>query len=133
MASRNGGRFRFGGWIDPCQWRGFKLDYFYLEGKTEPYSQTSDGAPILARPFFNTQLNSQDSELVAYPGIVSGTVAVDATSKFRAFSPRYRRNLRCQNFLPDPACGCGACNACGDTYCLPMGGAEWISRWATAT
>ena len=120
--SRGGYRVRFGTWLDQCHWKGIEFDYFRLEDETDSFSRTSVGNPILARPFFNSNLNREDSELVAFPGLVSGTINVRADTEFMSFSPRFRCNLRCENFVPEPACGCGQCNACGDTACSPMGG-----------
>ncbi|MCA9168386.1 MAG: BBP7 family outer membrane beta-barrel protein [Planctomycetales bacterium] len=122
--SRNGGRFRIGKWLDACQWRGFEVDYFFIENASESFSRTSAGNPILARPFFNTQLNAQDAELVAFPGVVAGTINVAARSDFDAFSPRFRFNLACRNYSPDASSTCGTCNSCGDTYCRPVGGSR---------
>lgn len=119
--SRSGGRFRLGRWLDMCHARGFEVDFAFLESETETFSRSSTGNPILARPFFNTQLNAQDAELVAYPGVVSGSVHVETTSDFYTIAPRFRWNLRCQNFLPHAANGCGACNGCGDLMCTPAG------------
>jgi hypothetical protein len=119
--SRNGGRFRLGRWLDMCHWRGFEVEYAFLESETETFSRTSTGNPILARPFFNTQRNEQDAELVAYPGVVSGALNIQSTTDFHTLAPRFRWNLRCQNFLPHAANGCGMCNDCGDVMCRPAG------------
>ncbi len=75
--------------------------------QTESFAATSDGLPILARPFFNTQLGVDDSELVAYPNVLSGTVAATATSEFQGGGFHVRRLRRteegCKKWL---FCGC---------------------------
>jgi hypothetical protein len=93
-------RFLLGGWFDPCQQLGVEFDYYFLDDEDETISLSSLGDPILARPFFNARLNQQDSELVAFPGIVTGTVTVASDSEFRSFAPRLRQNLRCDNYAP---------------------------------
>jgi hypothetical protein len=117
--ARSGVRFVLGGWLDPCQRNGVEVDYFFLDDERETASFTSFGDPILARPFFNTKLDLQDSELVAFPGIVSGTVAVDYETKLQSIAPRWRHNLRCDNFYGVP---CGGCDDFGRVGCGPSGG-----------
>lgn len=119
---RNGFRFRTGWWMDPCQWRGFEFDAIFMEDVGESFSRNSVGAPILARPFYNVELDSEDAELVAYSGVVSGQIGIQSDSEFISLAPRFRCNLKCENFSPNPACGCGTCNPCGDTMCRPIGG-----------
>ena len=116
-SSRDGGRFRFGRWCDFCNKIGWDVDLFYLSEETEQFSQTSAGAPILARPFFNTELNRNDSELVAYPGIVTGSMTVDTTSKMFSISPRVRYNLCCTDYYANPADACSISNGCGGVAC----------------
>lgn len=108
---RQGGRFRLGTWLDPCQWKGIEVDYYFLSEESEDFTQSSNGSPILARPFFNTQLVAQDSELVAFPGIVSGTIGVAASSELMSVSPRLRMNILCQNFSCNSAYNmCDSCS-----------------------
>ena len=122
--TRSGFRLRTGMWLDCYQWSGLEFDFAYLEDVSEGFSAFSVGNPNLSRPFENALLNVEDSQLVAYPGIVSGTVSVSASSEYMTFSPRYRRNIKCVNYLPGPACGCSTCNECGDTMCRPSGGSR---------
>ena len=84
---RSGGRLRFGTWLNCCETVGIEADYFSLPQAVQNYSASSNGAgdPILARPFFNinpaTGVPRNDSELVSYPGLLAGTVGVQATSR----------------------------------------------------
>jgi hypothetical protein len=116
-SSRNGGRFRMGRWCDFCNTIGWDVDLFFLSDESETFSQLSTGAPILARPFFNTQLNRNDSELVAFPGIVSGSMDVTTTSEMFSVSPRVRYNLCCFDFYANPANACSIPNGCGGVGC----------------
>ncbi|MFO0912129.1 MAG: BBP7 family outer membrane beta-barrel protein [Pirellulales bacterium] len=101
-SNRNGGRFVVGAWCDQCQWMGIEGEYFFLNQEDETTSFTSTGSPILARPFFNALTNQQDSELVAYPGVMGGTATFDASSQMISASPRFRINLCCEKFNIDP-------------------------------
>ncbi len=105
---RSGGRFRLGKWCDQCQWIGFDFEYLFLGEESASYRECSVGLPILARPFFNVVRDEQDSELVQFPGVLVGTVHVDAESNFYSLSPRFRINLACEG-----ATSCNSCNDCG--------------------
>jgi hypothetical protein len=74
---RDGGRVTVGAWLIPDS-LGIELRYFELRGSAERFAAGSNGNPILALPFFNTQLGQRDAQLVAYPGL-SGRV--DASAK----------------------------------------------------
>jgi hypothetical protein len=105
--SRDGGRLRFGIWLDRCHTWALAGEYFELSGETDSFRGTSSGDPILARPFFNTQTGVQDSELVAFPGVVSGTVVASATSELKGGGFYFKR-LRCceQGCKSWLFCGC---------------------------
>lgn len=77
----SGGRLRFGFWLDKCQTWGVGAEYFELGQESVSFSRRSTGNPILARPFFNTLTGREDSELVAFPSIVTGEVSARATSQ----------------------------------------------------
>ncbi len=90
----DGGRLRFGLWLDRCHTWGIGAEYFQIGNESDSFSATSTGNPILARPFFNTQTGLQDSELVAYPDVISGTVGVVAESELIGAGVHFRY-LRC--------------------------------------
>ncbi len=108
----SGGRLRFGLWLDRCHTWGVGAEFFQLGGESETFSGTSTGDPILARPFFNTQTGLQDSELVAYPGVVSGTVAVNVESELQGAGVHFRY-LRCC----DQGCSKWLFCGCEDHFC----------------
>ncbi|QDT11455.1 BBP7 family outer membrane beta-barrel protein [Planctomycetes bacterium K23_9] len=90
----DGFRTRFGFWFDRCHTWGLGAEYFNIGQESETFSHTSSGTPILARPFFNTTTGLEDSELVAFPGIVSGNVTARASSEL--FGGGFHlRHLRC--------------------------------------
>ena len=117
---QSGFRIRFGSDLGPrgrLRWEG---EYLTLGEEAYRFSQRSDGngSPILARPFFNINPRNQgtgafdpppheDAELVAYPGIVSGLVTVDATTEFQSAGGRLMWQLCCKE-----GCGRDHCTGC---------------------
>jgi hypothetical protein len=98
-----GGRFTVGAWLDDDRTFGVEGSYFFLVPRGNSFQASSDGSagsPVLARPFFNTTLGREDSELVAFPGVVGGSVRVDPTSRLQGFET----NVLC--------CLCRSCNPC---------------------
>lgn len=91
-----GARLRLGVWLDRGHAWGFGIELFEIGTETETFGATSDGDPILSRPFFNTETGVEDAGLVAYPGVASGSVVASAASRFRDLSLTFRR-LRCCN------------------------------------
>ncbi|MCR9295745.1 MAG: BBP7 family outer membrane beta-barrel protein [bacterium] len=89
----SGVRIRFGWWLSnfPC-W-GVEGEYTGLGDTTENFIAQSTGNPILARPFFNALDGRQDSELVAFPDVVSGTVGVSISSRFDGAAARFRKQF----------------------------------------
>lgn len=91
---RSGGRFTIGGWLDKRQKFGLEGSFFFLENGSANFLANSPGSPILARPFFNTQLNQQDSQLVSFPDLLSGAVSVRAnTANFLGAGALFRANI----------------------------------------
>lgn len=85
-----GGRLRVGLWADPCHQHAWEVDGFIIGEETDRYSFSGTGAAgtmALARPFFNVLTSNEypngreDSQLVASPGELAGTVTVEATSR----------------------------------------------------
>jgi hypothetical protein len=111
--SIDGGRLRFGVWLDRCHTWGLGGELIEMSEQSETFLATSEGLPILARPFFNTQTGVEDAELVAYPDVLSGSVGVQVKSKFEGAGFHIRRLRRseegCKKWL---FCGCP------DHYCL---------------
>ena len=92
---QNGIRVRVGIWSAVRPNFGAEGEYFGFSEQAESFSANSGGSPILARPFYNNITGLQDSELVAFPGLLSGKVSVDATSRLDAAAVRFRHILCC--------------------------------------
>jgi hypothetical protein len=106
----NGGRIRFGWWFANCPKLGIEGEYFGLDTLRHDSVNQSTGNPILARPFFNiapaTGFAREDSELVAFPNIVSGSFTLNAFSTIDGAAVRFRRMLCCgTNSTCSPLCG----------------------------
>jgi hypothetical protein len=89
---RSGGRLTFGIWFDCNQCIGLESSTFFLADRTISFTGTSGGSPILARPFFDAVLNRENSELVAFPNVLSGTIAVHSTSNLWGTELNLRTN-----------------------------------------
>lgn len=77
---RSGGRFTLGGWVGDDELWALEARYFFLKGRSIGQHFESPGAPILATPFYNLATNTADSSLITFPGVMSGSITVDAPS-----------------------------------------------------
>jgi len=93
----NGIRVRVGLWSATRPNAGAEGEYFGFGQQTESFDRNSTGNPILARPFYNNVTGLQDAQLVAFPGLLSGRVQVDATSQLNSAAVRFRHILCCSN------------------------------------
>jgi hypothetical protein len=78
---RSGFRLGGGGWFDPERTLGMEAGFFMLGTDNSAFSANSPtGDFILARPFFNVLTGTQASDLIAFPGQFTGSVAVSVHS-----------------------------------------------------
>jgi hypothetical protein len=77
---RSGFRFTLGGWLNDCHTLGVEGDFFMLGSEGAGFTASSSGSPILARPIFNTTTGLPDSQLISFPGFLSGTVSAQSGS-----------------------------------------------------
>jgi Putative beta barrel porin-7 (BBP7) len=92
---RSGFYLNAGMWLDQGQRTGIEGNFFYLGESSENFTAGSDGSQIITRPFFNTQLGQQDTQLVSFPNILAGSVNVQSRSNFVGGGPNFIRNLCC--------------------------------------
>ncbi len=78
----SGGRFSLGLWLDPCRSQGLEVSYFTLGSQSESFTASNADYTILARPFYNTVDGLQDARLIAYDGLVSGSLTATASTSF---------------------------------------------------
>jgi len=92
---RSGWQVRGGLWLDCEQKLAVEANFFLLEQVGAGFDVTSNGTPILSRPFFNTELGRQDAQLVAFPGLLAGHVSVAEASSLLGTGAWLRCNLCC--------------------------------------
>jgi hypothetical protein len=73
-----------GWWLNPGQTVGIEAMAFLLPEKPARIGPTvgRDLFPVLARPFFDTTLNRQNSRILSRPGTFAGALAAEATARF---------------------------------------------------
>jgi hypothetical protein len=103
----SGGRITLGHWFDACQEHAIEGDFWMLGQQSSGYFASSNGDPILARPFFDINNATESSELVAFPNVLRGSVAVDPVTKVYGGGLRKRWRL----------CGCLECDPCNPCCC----------------
>lgn len=89
---RSGGRFTLGFWFNEEQTIGIESTTFFLAERSLTFRAASPGAPILARPFFNVLNGMEASELVAFPGLLGGNVAVVSANQLWGTELNLRTN-----------------------------------------
>lgn len=104
---RSGLRLYGGMWFDQGQRLGAEMDWFYLgESSSREVAGGSDSNGFVYRPFTNNVRRNadgtftvvppfQDTQLVQYPNVLAGTVAVDSTSNLWGLNPNGILNLCC--------------------------------------
>jgi hypothetical protein len=102
--SHSGLRIRAGTWLDGAGHLGIGGDYYALNNQVSRLELSSDGSPILARPFYDILNGQETAELVGFPGVISGSVAAEARTEFRSAGIHLRINLCCNDWSAN-ACG----------------------------
>lgn len=65
---RSGARIALGTWLTDCHDVGLEASYMFLGNQAASYSASSDGNPILARPFYDVGATpGQNATVLAYP------------------------------------------------------------------
>jgi hypothetical protein len=93
----SGGQLRLGYWFDCQQAFGIQAGFFMLENPESRFNAASAGAPILARPFFNSLTGAVDSEIIAFPGVAAGATFVRDSASLYGLSAALRFNLCCND------------------------------------
>lgn len=77
---QGGVRLDFGIWLDDIESLGLGTTIWGYAGDVASYQDNSANNPILARPFFNEIFSAEDSFLVAYPGLSTGSINARASN-----------------------------------------------------
>lgn len=88
---RSGGQLAGGWWLDDAHSQAVEVRYLDLKGEQEDYRESNADLAILARPFVNLQTGLEDARLIAFPGLVQGSLAVRADSDFEMVELLFRR------------------------------------------
>jgi hypothetical protein len=92
---RSGWRVGAGSWLNCDQTLGVEASFFMLENSVSRFNAGSGGTPILARPFFNALTGAPDAEIVAFPGIATGTFSARENSTLLGAGAWLRCNVCC--------------------------------------
>ena len=96
-----------GAWLDCCHTEAITYDFLYAGRQSSPFFASSDGDPILCRPFTDANTGDPTCQLVAFPGVVVGNVSVDNHNSLWGTGVDWRHNLCC----------CCECNDCCNCDC----------------
>ncbi|MBR0836033.1 BBP7 family outer membrane beta-barrel protein [Bradyrhizobium manausense] len=90
---RSGGRITAGYWFDPQRSRGIEASFFGLENIGTGFAADTGTYPILTRPFLNVATGAQDSMIVGFPGLGTGSINANETSRLLGAGALYRQDL----------------------------------------
>jgi hypothetical protein len=92
-AAESGFRVGLGLWLTPYQTWGIGGRYTNLGPEDIGFEASSEGSPILARPFYNISLDQEDAVVVAYPGVSSGAIQAQSSNEIEAYEVYLRKML----------------------------------------
>lgn len=90
---RVGGRFSGGFWLNHCRTLGIEGNYFFLGSRSSRFD--SNGA-LLTRPFFDVLSDTQNAQLVSYPGIATGQIHASTYSRLQGGELNLFCSPRCE-------------------------------------
>jgi hypothetical protein len=90
---RDGGRFTVGAWLDDQHCTAIEASFFVVEDLSTGFDAQSEGAPLLARPFFNVVLQTEAVQIIASPGVSTGGVFISTESEVHGAELLLRRRL----------------------------------------
>jgi hypothetical protein len=91
----SGGRFTVGFSFPGSSNLGLESTFFFLGQRSINFIDGSNGNPILARPVVNVLTGNVEPQLVAFPGVVVGSVAVSTSSRLWGAEGNARHRLLC--------------------------------------
>jgi hypothetical protein len=77
-------------WFDPSRTYGVQIGYTFLDQQVASFSASSDGDPILARPFLNAVTGLQAANLLAYPDVATGSIDIELKSQLHSANALFR-------------------------------------------
>jgi hypothetical protein len=97
--AHSGVRLTLGYWLSDCHDIGVEATYLSLGNKAATFDQTSQGNPILARPFYNVYTPASDATVLAYDNrpnetrVQTGAVDVRDASELDSVEVLFRKAL----------------------------------------
>ncbi len=94
--ARGGGWLTLGYWLDDSRSLNLQIDWFLVgnDKGTGRFAASSDGTPILARPYYDVALGELAAAKVAFPGIATGAIGVASSSELNSGGVLLRRHWR---------------------------------------
>ncbi len=80
----NGFRGNIGFWVTPQQTFAIEGEYFRLADQDDQFRGSSDGTTILGRPFFDIVAGRETAQLVSFPNLAAGSIAIDAETSLQS-------------------------------------------------
>jgi hypothetical protein len=93
--SHSGGRFMAGWWFCDDHLIGIEGGYFFAAPGVTNFAASSNGTPILTRPFIDAATGTETTELVAGPNVLAGTVRVQTRSSLWGAEANLRSTVCC--------------------------------------
>jgi hypothetical protein len=90
---RSGGRFTAGYWFDDCHTLALESTFFFLANRDVNFSANSGTFPVLARPFFDLNSQTEIAEITTSPGLGTGNIAVNTFSHLWGAELNLRYNI----------------------------------------
>jgi len=75
-----GTRFTLGRYFGPCCNQAIEVGGFALAGNDTNFVDGSDGTRLISRPFLDATTGLEASQLVSFPGVLAGSVSINANS-----------------------------------------------------
>ncbi|MEZ6132915.1 MAG: BBP7 family outer membrane beta-barrel protein [Planctomycetaceae bacterium] len=109
--AQGGFRVRAGHWMNDCDGSGFVAEFLMLLNRGTDFQISSDGDPIIARPFNNVGGNNgpngiPDSQFIACPGMSQGSLRINAETRMYGVALHYWGELYDAN---------NCCSSCGES------------------
>jgi hypothetical protein len=90
---RAGGRLTAGYWFDPSRSRGIEASFFGLGDVSTGFAANSGITSIIARPFLDATANLQNAAFVSFPGVTTGSIAINERSRLLGAGALYRQDI----------------------------------------
>jgi hypothetical protein len=89
----SGLRYTTGWWFGEDRATALEFGGFFLGQRSAQFSTNSNSFPVIARPFFNVNTGAEFSEIVASPGLSTGSISVAAPTRLWGMEVDLRRQV----------------------------------------